>query len=121
MEQGLDPVEWVDPNIGGVAYLLAPTVPTVQLPHGMIRLAPSRAPQHPDPWLGDHILSFPLNIISYRGLRAIAIAARTGGSACHLAECASEADHFSHVPQEVEVRIGFSYISWAVPGSSNCS
>ncbi|MGE5549489.1 MAG: GH92 family glycosyl hydrolase [Bacteroidota bacterium] len=84
---------WVDPNIGAVADLLAPTVPTVQTPHGMIRLAPDRTPQHPDPWLGDHIVGFPLNIISHRGPRAFTIAARTGGLGCRLDEWASEADH----------------------------
>jgi len=35
-------VENVDPNIGGVGYLLEPTRPTVSLPNGMLRFYPAR-------------------------------------------------------------------------------
>ena len=35
-------VEYVDPNIGGVGYLLEPTRPTVSLPNSMLRFYPAR-------------------------------------------------------------------------------
>jgi predicted alpha-1,2-mannosidase len=51
----------VDPRIGGVGVLLAPTRPTVHLPNGMIRVYPIRKDG-----LDDQIRSFPLTIISHR-------------------------------------------------------
>jgi predicted alpha-1,2-mannosidase len=54
-------VEYVDPTIGGVGFLLEPTRPTVQLPHSPVRVYPVRKD-----WLDDRIESFPLTIISHR-------------------------------------------------------
>jgi putative alpha-1,2-mannosidase len=54
-------VEYVDPNIGGVGYLLEPTRPTVSLPNSMLRFYPVRRDV-----LDDQIHSFPLTIISHR-------------------------------------------------------
>jgi hypothetical protein len=54
-------VEYVDPNIGGVGYLLEPTRPTVSLPNSMLRFYPARRDV-----LDDQIHSFPLTIISHR-------------------------------------------------------
>ncbi len=56
-----DPLQYVDPNIGGVAPILQPTRPTVQLPNQMIRMYPNRAD-----YLDDQITSFPLSLISHR-------------------------------------------------------
>ncbi len=88
-----DAVAWVDPNIGGVAHLLAPTVPTVQRPGGMVRLAPNRPAGHPDPWLADHVTGFPLNIIGHRGPRAFAIMAASGQPDLAPGGAAALADH----------------------------
>ena len=54
-------VEYVDPTIGGAAFLLEPTRPTVHLPNSMVRVYPIRKDQ-----LDDQIQSFPLSIISHR-------------------------------------------------------
>src|SRR5664279_4123102 len=54
-------VEYVDPTIGGVGFLLEPTRPTVHLPNSMVRVYPVRKDQ-----LDDQIRSFPLTIISHR-------------------------------------------------------
>lgn len=89
-EQTDDLTQWVDPHIGAIAHLLAPTIPTLQRPNGMVRLAPNRTQGHPDPWLGDHIVDFPLNILSHRGARAFALMARSGDA---TGSFASEADH----------------------------
>jgi len=45
------PVDYVDPNIGGIGYLLAPAQPNVQLPHGMARLVPITTPGVKDRYL----------------------------------------------------------------------
>ena len=39
-----DLVDYVSPNIGGIGQLLTATIPYVQSPHGMARLAPLRLP-----------------------------------------------------------------------------
>src|ERR1035441_2551222 len=54
-------VEYVDPTMGGVGYLLDPTRPTVSLPNSMLRFYPVRRDV-----LDDQIHSFPLTIISHR-------------------------------------------------------
>ncbi len=54
-------LDYVDPHIGGVAQLLQPTRPTVQLPNQMIRMFPFRAD-----YMDDQISFFPLTIISHR-------------------------------------------------------
>ncbi len=54
-------VEYVDPSIGGVGFLLEPTRPVVHLPNGMVRVYPVRKDA-----LDDRIRSFPLSIISHR-------------------------------------------------------
>ena len=56
-----EPVDWVDPNIGGVGQLLQPTRPTVQIPNSMVRVHPMRGDV-----LDDTIESFPLTLISHR-------------------------------------------------------
>ena len=54
-------IKYVDPHIGGVAQLLQPTRPTVQLPNQMIRMYPFRAD-----YMDEQISFFPLSIISHR-------------------------------------------------------
>ena len=48
-------VDYVSPNIGGVGQLLTATIPYVQRPHGMARLAPGIT----DRYLADKIYGFP--------------------------------------------------------------
>jgi len=53
------PVDYVQPNIGGIGQLLTATVPYVQCPHGMARLAPITTPGITDRYLADKIYGFP--------------------------------------------------------------
>jgi predicted alpha-1,2-mannosidase len=55
-----EPVDYVDPNIGGIGHLLQPTLPSVQLPYGMVRLAPITTPGITDRYLADKIYGFPV-------------------------------------------------------------
>ena len=59
--EGRLPWDEVDPDIGGVGWLLQPTRPTVSVPNSMVRMYPVR----PD-WLSDQISFFPLTIKSHR-------------------------------------------------------
>jgi predicted alpha-1,2-mannosidase len=52
-------VDYVSPNIGGIGQLLTATVPYVQCPHGMARLAPITTPGITDRYLADKIDGFP--------------------------------------------------------------
>ena len=52
-------VDYVSPNIGGIGQLLTATIPYVQRPHGMARLAPIVTPGVTDRYLADRIYGFP--------------------------------------------------------------
>lgn len=54
-----EPVDYVSPNIGGIGQLLTATIPYVQMPHGMARLAPVTTPGITDRYLADKIYGFP--------------------------------------------------------------
>ena len=54
-----EPVEYVSPNIGTIGQLLTATVPYVQRPHGMARVAPVTTPGIADRYLADKIYGFP--------------------------------------------------------------
>ena len=56
-----EPLDYVDPTIGGVSVLLQPTRPTVQVPNEMIRWSPARRDL-----LDDQISDFPLTLASHR-------------------------------------------------------
>jgi len=60
-EHHLQPVDYIDPTIGNVGWLLEPTRPTVQLPNELIRFTPQRKD-----FMDDQISSFPLTIVSHR-------------------------------------------------------
>ncbi len=57
-----EPVDYVDPYIGTIAMMLQTTSPTVQLPHGMARVAPAFTPGIYDKYLADKIYSFPAGL-----------------------------------------------------------
>jgi predicted alpha-1,2-mannosidase len=52
------PLDYVDPNMGGIGYLLQPAHPHVQMPHGLARLAPVTAPLVKDRYLADKLYGF---------------------------------------------------------------
>src|ERR1022692_3911833 len=54
-----EPVDYVSPNIGTIGQLLTATIPYVQRPHGMARLAPITTPGITDRYRADKIYGFP--------------------------------------------------------------
>lgn len=53
------PVDYVNPHIGGIGHLLRSTSPVVQLPHGMARMTPVTPQRVRDRYLADRIQGFP--------------------------------------------------------------
>ena len=80
-----DPVDYVSPNIGGIGQLLSATVPYVQYPHGMARLAPITTPGVTDRYLADKIYGFPVG--------PAVLMASVGPVSCDAAGYASDFDH----------------------------
>ena len=93
VEVSKDLVRYVDPNIGGVGALLQPTVPVVQLPNSMIRLAPRRTPNVLDKYLAPKIYEFPMSITSHRIAEAFAVMPVSGVLTINMDAAASEYDH----------------------------
>lgn len=58
-QRGREPVEYVSPNIGTIGQLLSATVPYVQRPHGMARVAPVTTPGIADRYLANKIYGLP--------------------------------------------------------------
>lgn len=71
-------VEYVDPTIGNVAILLAPTRPTVYLPNSMVRMYPLR-----EDAFDDRIETFPLTISSHRNSELFGIMPGDGAPAAY--------------------------------------
>jgi predicted alpha-1,2-mannosidase len=80
-----DPVDSVSPNIGGIGQLLTATIPYVQRPYGMARLAPVTTPGIGDRYLADKIYGFPVG--------SALLMAAVGAISTDPAENASEFDH----------------------------
>lgn len=80
-----EPVDYVDPNIGGIGHLLTATAPTVQLPHGMMRFAPVVTPGITDRYLADRIYGFPAG--------GVTLIPMTGPAETDPARLASPYDH----------------------------
>ncbi len=80
-----EPVDYVNPNIGGIGHLLTATAPTVQLPYGAMRFAPMVTPGIMDRYLADKIYGFPVG-----GLTLIPM---TGPAETDPAKVASPYDH----------------------------
>jgi predicted alpha-1,2-mannosidase len=78
-------VDYVDPNIGGIGQLLTATIPYVQWPHGMARIAPITTPGITDRYLADKIYGFPVG----PGV----LMASTGDVGTNRATYASDFDH----------------------------
>src|ERR1700677_668341 len=79
------PVDYVSPNIGGIGQLLTATVPYVQYPHGMARLAPITTPGITDRYLADKIYGFPVG--------PAVLMASVGPLSCSAESYASDLDH----------------------------
>jgi predicted alpha-1,2-mannosidase len=79
------PVDYVDPNIGSIGILLTATMPYVQWPHGMARIAPVTTPGINDRYLADKIYGFPAGPAT--------LMASTGDASTVLSAYASDFDH----------------------------
>ena len=84
-ENEKQPVDLVSPNIGGIGQLLSATIPYVQVPHGMARLAPITTPGITDRYLADKIYGFPVG--------PAMLSAFTGGVSSRAEDSASDYDH----------------------------
>ncbi|HEX4136375.1 MAG TPA: GH92 family glycosyl hydrolase [Bryobacteraceae bacterium] len=84
-QQQKDPVDYVSPNIGTIGQLLTATVPYVQTPHGMARLAPITTPGITDRYLADKIYGFPIG--------PAMLMSSTGAVSTNPAAYASDFDH----------------------------
>jgi predicted alpha-1,2-mannosidase len=80
-----EPVDYVSPNIGTIGQLLTATVPYVQRPFGMARLAPITTPGVTDRYLADKIYGFPVG--------SAALMASVGKTGTDPAAYASDFDH----------------------------
>lgn len=79
------PVDYVSPNIGGIGQLLTATIPYVQVPYGMARLAPVTTPGIQDRYLADKIYGFPAGPAT--------LMVSTGAVSTRAAAYASDYDH----------------------------
>ena len=57
--QKKEPVDHVNPNIGGIGQLLSATSPAVVMPYGNMRISPNTTPGITDRYLADKIYGFP--------------------------------------------------------------
>ena len=89
------PLDYVNPNIGGVGYLLVATDPVVMLPQGSIRLCSNPWPEIYDRYLADKVFSFSLRDVVRYGTKTIPswIMATTGNIEVTPAKMASNYDH----------------------------
>jgi predicted alpha-1,2-mannosidase len=83
--QSEQPVDYVSPNIGSIGQLLTPTMPFVQIPHGMARAAPVTTPGIQDRYLADKIFGFSPGV----GMVMVS----TGDVSTKPADYASDFDH----------------------------
>lgn len=80
-----EPVDYVAPNIGTIGQLLTATVPYVQLPFGMARVAAVTTPKVQDRYLADKIYGFSAG--------AASVMVSTGEPQAGNEEYASDFDH----------------------------
>jgi predicted alpha-1,2-mannosidase len=80
-----EPVDYVSPNIGTIGQMLTATLPYVQRPHGMARLAPITTPGIADRYLADQIYGFPVG--------SATLMASVGETGTRPERYASEFDH----------------------------
>lgn len=78
-------VEYVSPNIGTIGQLLTATIPYVQRPHGMARVAPVTTPGITDRYLADKIYGFTAG--------PALLMASVGKTGTEPSEYASDFDH----------------------------
>jgi putative alpha-1,2-mannosidase len=88
-------IDYINPNIGGIGYLLVSTDPIVQLPQGLIKLSSNPWPEIVDRYLADKVFSFSLRDVPRYTTKTIPswIMATTGNIEVTPAKIASNYDH----------------------------
>jgi predicted alpha-1,2-mannosidase len=84
-QQKKEPVDYVNPNIGGIGQLLSSTSPSVVMPYGMMHLSPITTPGISDRYLADKIYGFPAG--------GMTLMPMTGSAETNPAKFASMYDH----------------------------
>lgn len=79
------PVDYVNPNIGGIGQMLSSTSPNVIMPYGMMRISPITTPGVGDRYLADKIYAFPAG--------GMTLMPTTGSAETIPDKCASMYDH----------------------------
>jgi predicted alpha-1,2-mannosidase len=109
-----EPVDYVNPNIGGIGHLLTSVSPDVQRPHGMVQISPIVGPGVTDVYLAGKIYGFSaanLNLIP-----------TIGSPARDPSDVASEIDHdkevvtpyfSSYLLEQSGVRVSYTVASQA--------
>ena len=89
------PVDYVNPNIGGIGHLLVATDPVVRLPQGDIQVASNPWPEIYDRYLSHQVFSFSLRDVVRYGTKTIPswIMATTGKIEVTPSQMASSYDH----------------------------
>ena len=88
-----DVTQYVDPNIGSIAPLLEPKVPTVHRPNSMARVYPVTKRKLNDRYLSDRIYGLAVNMPAYRGGYVTEIMPTTGSIVTDRNAAASVYDH----------------------------
>lgn len=71
------PIDYVNPYIGNISHLLAPTFPTIQLPNSMLRVYPERAD-----YTSELLNGLPIIVTNHRGRSAFNLSPYQGDSLC---------------------------------------
>jgi len=80
-----EPVDYVNPNMGGIGQLLSSTSPFVKLPYGAMSVSPITTPGVNDRYLADKIFGFPAGTVTLMPM--------TGSAETEPAKYASWYDH----------------------------
>ena len=120
-----EPVDYVNPNIGGIGHLLTSVSPDVQRPHGMVQIAPIAGPGVTDVYLAGKIYGF--SAANFNLMPTV------GSPNLNPSEVASEIDHdketvtpyfSSYLLEESGVRASYTvasqaaYFHFEFPGGS---
>lgn len=93
-------MQYVDPRIGNVGWLLVPTRPTVQQPNQLIRMYPER-----NDHLDDQIKHFPLTVAAHRNGNLFAVMPASG-------EIDKNTSPVSAWDSQLEITMPHYYFTW---------
>ncbi len=88
-----DPVDYVNPHIGGISHLLIPTYNTVHLPNSMLRFNPIKNSGISDHFVASKIYGLPINFPGHRQKPILSIMPGLGDVDVNSDNMASTYDH----------------------------